>query len=439
MTRGLALGLILSLASFAPVQWVGTAEAQETATPGHSISLEATAYTLVPGDTVGVSHQGTTAPILTQVDLDGQIRLPEIGSVVAAGRSLDELEAAIVSAIVASDLYLDPRVSLSMESYAPVVVAGDVKYPGQFDYLPGMTVTTAIALSGGANFAGTDSYEFENARVELDSRLRAVNLEIAATAVRIARLEATSSSFLGAVHSGQDALPRADVLEANLVLPAELEGRIPNPEPALIDALVQAEAAVLANDLARTAELLNLWATEIGQLESQKALLQSRMELQRQMLVGATEALASAEALQTRGLQTGAQLLRAQDRQNDAQSDLLEMQSAEIAIDRSLSEARRQRSQLLSNRAQEALLGIAEERVTLADAELLYDRSARHQAILMGEGGIVSATEAYRTEFIIQRASSGMIAGSASGADSRILPGDTLIVQLVVASIPEGG
>ena len=43
----------------------------------------------------------------------------------------------------------EPHVAIEVESYRPFFMLGEVTYPGQYPYVPNMTVETAVAIAGG--------------------------------------------------------------------------------------------------------------------------------------------------------------------------------------------------------------------------------------------------------------------------------------------------
>ena len=43
----------------------------------------------------------------------------------------------------------EPSVAVEVEVYRPFFVLGEVTYPGQYPYVPNMTVESAIAIAGG--------------------------------------------------------------------------------------------------------------------------------------------------------------------------------------------------------------------------------------------------------------------------------------------------
>ena len=82
------------------------------------------------------------------VDASGQITMPLIGNVTAAGATTDELEKR-VEAKLRNGFLRDPDVSVEVDTYRPFFILGEVQAPGQYAYVPGMTAEQAIAVGGG--------------------------------------------------------------------------------------------------------------------------------------------------------------------------------------------------------------------------------------------------------------------------------------------------
>jgi polysaccharide biosynthesis/export protein len=82
------------------------------------------------------------------VDQAGYVAFPLIGSVPARGRTLQELEG-LIAAQLQKGYLRNPDVSIEVDRYRSIFVMGEVGQPGQYTYVPGMTVQNAIALAGG--------------------------------------------------------------------------------------------------------------------------------------------------------------------------------------------------------------------------------------------------------------------------------------------------
>jgi polysaccharide biosynthesis/export protein len=74
--------------------------------------------------------------------------MPLIGSVAARGRTTAGLAAAIAAKL--RDGYIrDPSVAVEIEAYRPFFILGEVAAPGQYPYVPNLTVESAVAIAGG--------------------------------------------------------------------------------------------------------------------------------------------------------------------------------------------------------------------------------------------------------------------------------------------------
>jgi polysaccharide export outer membrane protein len=117
------------------------------------------AYRLGPGDVVRVitfGDQELTAEF--RVSDSGNVAIPLLGNVRAAGQTTDQLQAAISDQLVAKHLFRDPSVAVEIITYRPIFVLGEVAKPGQFPYQPGMTVLTAVAVAGGFTYRAAVNY-----------------------------------------------------------------------------------------------------------------------------------------------------------------------------------------------------------------------------------------------------------------------------------------
>jgi polysaccharide biosynthesis/export protein len=82
------------------------------------------------------------------VDQAGYIAFPLVGSIPARGRTLQELEK-IIAVKLKQGFLRDPDVTIEIDRYRSIYVMGEVGQPGQYAYVPGMTVQNAIAVAGG--------------------------------------------------------------------------------------------------------------------------------------------------------------------------------------------------------------------------------------------------------------------------------------------------
>jgi polysaccharide export outer membrane protein len=107
------------------------------------------AYHLDAGDKLRVVVYGQEGLTNTYaIDAGGAITMPLIGSVRARGRTTAGL-AAEISAKLRAGFIREPSVAVEIEAYRPFFILGEVAAPGQYPYVPNMTVESAVAIAGG--------------------------------------------------------------------------------------------------------------------------------------------------------------------------------------------------------------------------------------------------------------------------------------------------
>jgi polysaccharide export outer membrane protein len=74
--------------------------------------------------------------------------MPLIGAVPARGKTPAGLAVAI-SAKLRNGFIREPSVAVEVETYRPFFILGEVAAPGQYPYVPNMSVESAVAIAGG--------------------------------------------------------------------------------------------------------------------------------------------------------------------------------------------------------------------------------------------------------------------------------------------------
>lgn len=171
--------------------------------PGQVMAAAGDAYQLAPLDKLqikivewkpdlGESRDWSTINGDYEIDAAGTISIPFIGSIVANGRTTEELSQTIsndLRKILGLSGY--PQASVSIAEYRPVFITGQVQQPGKYPYFPGMTVLKLVSVAGGT-VTKTDPAQTDNSALlirykgELDQLLD----ERVALLAEAARLEA---------------------------------------------------------------------------------------------------------------------------------------------------------------------------------------------------------------------------------------------------------
>lgn len=113
-------------------------------------------YILGPGDElVLVLWGGISREMRLDVDRDGRVALPEIGTVLLSGKTLGEARDIVQKALATQYRDIHSDLSLARVRSVRIYVVGDVARPGAFDISALSTVLNAIAAAGGPTERGS--------------------------------------------------------------------------------------------------------------------------------------------------------------------------------------------------------------------------------------------------------------------------------------------
>lgn len=123
----------------------------ETATmqPGNP----ADGYLIEPGNRIRVIvfNEPSLSGDFT-VDPVGNLSLTLLGNIPASGITARALSKRIEETLRKDGYLQDPRAAVEVQTFLPVYVMGEVRQPGEFPYMTGMTVLSAIAKAGGYDY-----------------------------------------------------------------------------------------------------------------------------------------------------------------------------------------------------------------------------------------------------------------------------------------------
>ena len=107
------------------------------------------AYRLDAGDKLRIVVYGQEGLTNTYaISASGSITMPLIGLVPARGKTPASL-AADITAKLRGGFIRDPSVAVEIEAYRPFFILGEVAAPGQYPYVPNLSVESAVAIAGG--------------------------------------------------------------------------------------------------------------------------------------------------------------------------------------------------------------------------------------------------------------------------------------------------
>jgi polysaccharide export outer membrane protein len=124
------------------------APTQAQVTPAAALADELP-YTLDTGDKLRVVVFGQDGLSNSYVvDASGAITMPLIKAVLARGLTTATLARAVADRL-RQGFVREPHVAIEVEAYRPFFILGEVTAPGQYAYVPQMTVEKAVAVAGG--------------------------------------------------------------------------------------------------------------------------------------------------------------------------------------------------------------------------------------------------------------------------------------------------
>lgn len=130
----------------------------------NAAAAEKTQYRLGSGDKIRVTVYGhTNMSGEFSIGGNGVVSLPFVGNVEAGGKTIRELEMAIVNRL-RPDYLKNPRVSVEVLNFRPFDIVGEVRKPGSYPYRNGLTVIKAVAVAGGFTYrARTSKFRIKRA------------------------------------------------------------------------------------------------------------------------------------------------------------------------------------------------------------------------------------------------------------------------------------
>jgi len=106
-------------------------------------------YTLAAGDKLRIIVFGQdNLSNVYPVDGSGHISMPLIGTVPATGLTTLQLQRQIAERL-RNGFLREPQVTVDVDTYRPFFILGEVITSGQYAFVNGMTVQTAVAIAGG--------------------------------------------------------------------------------------------------------------------------------------------------------------------------------------------------------------------------------------------------------------------------------------------------
>ncbi len=91
-----------------------------------------------------------------QIDGAGRLAFPLVGTVTAAGMTPAALESLLADKLD-PDYVREANVTVEVMNFRPFYIVGEVRQPGSYPFVPGMTVLNAVALGGGYTYRARET------------------------------------------------------------------------------------------------------------------------------------------------------------------------------------------------------------------------------------------------------------------------------------------
>ncbi len=339
----------------------------------------------------------------------GNLSVPFVGELPAAGKTTSEVAAAISVALQRKLALSDkPEASVEMVQFRPFYISGEIQTPGQFPYVPELTVLKAVSIAGGirrnADYGPQIGKDLVTAKGNFDiyddQRVRLI--------VKRARIDADLAG------------------KASFDVPKEVEG-----DPRL-PAIVADEMQILTAD--QKALKLKLQALDElkGVLQAEIEALQKKIVNQQRQVDLAKQQLESISPLVQKGLVVNTRVLSSEQSVANLQGQILDYETAILTAKQSISKASQDaidaqntlNSNLASSRQQveadlnEAALRVGMQRGLIAQAS----DPATTAAITSGEEPTLL--------YSLVRVADGKTSEIEAKEDTPVLPGDVIKVKL---------
>jgi protein involved in polysaccharide export with SLBB domain len=299
--------LVFICASFSLVPRLTSSAAAETAG-------QVAAYEINVGDSLQVDILDANSPPQSYtVGSDGQLQLPFVGGVMVSGLTLIEAQKLVEQTYVESQVYVHPTVVISIASFRPVFVMGDVKTPGYYEYHSFLTAEQALGLAGGPAAAANSGETRILQRNSLDGELSGIDSDLAAMAAKYARVQAQMN--------GESKIDWKD-------LPDTVQSVAKRN---LFDSLKPGEEQILAVEQQNFQTQKKVLLDAVDETKSQIVLLGQKEELVTKALESAREDLARTHELVDKGLKPQTTITPLERVVTDTQAQLLAAREQESA------------------------------------------------------------------------------------------------------------
>ena len=359
---------------------------------------------------VGDVHEWTALNGSYDVGAGGEIAMPLLGALKAAGQTTDQLADTISTQLQTRfGLTIRPQASIEIIQYRPFYLLGDVSKPGAYPYQPGLTVLQAVSIAGGR-------YRVNDPALLLTTAgdLRVHRLEYEQLLARRARLE-------------------AELNDANAItFPQELTREQNDPNVAR---LMQREESIFATRRDAMSSELNALHQLKSLLNNEVSSLQDKMKNMDQELKLMKEEVSNTATLVQRGLAIAPREYTLRETELDTEGRRLDLDTAALRAKEDIGKADQSIIELRNKTRDQTQGDLAEVEQKLTETAA---RIATGATIVDHEQGAdassMTAGEDASVKCMILRRENGKTEQLQGNEASLVEPGDTITVRRATES-----
>jgi len=380
-------------------------------------------YRLAPGDTVEISFGGLTDQRnRLQIQIDGTIALPGVGTLEVGGLTPAELQTRVETLLQSRILRQrspDGReqaivvrpgdVMTSVVEYRPIYITGDVLTPGQQAYRASMTVRQAVAVAGGFSLLRSRAQQLGTDPADLMRDYQSLSTEYVKEYFHIARVNAELQD--------QESFDQAAPKEISLPVSA-------------IEPVSQAEAQSLKASLADSRKERSFLEEAVKQSDTQLLTLKKQQDAEEKGVQADEEELDRVNKLFSAGTLTS-------PRVTESRRALLLSSTRRLQTTVELMRVQRQREDFLRQIERQASLRtitllreLKESNVHLADVRVRMQALSQKLQPMGNMGAVPIGTSDFRPEVTIVRKVGQDWKRIAASVDFDVEPGDVVDVVL---------
>ena len=343
----------------------------------------------------------------------GSVSVPFIGDMPAIGKTTDEIADAIGIGLQKQFGLRDrPSASVELSQFRPIYLAGEVQNPGQYPFVPNLTVLKAVSLGGGLHRADAGQ---RFARDFINAKGDAVVLmaERGRLLMRKARLLAELA--------GKDQID----------VPPELQ-KLPQSADLLAseDALMKSRSQRLKTQLQALADLKVLLQSEVEALAKKTDTLSRQLDL-------AKADRDKVESLAEKGLELASRKISAEQRTSDVETNLLDTDTASLNAKQSISKADQDQNTLredwqnsLAQDLQDTDTQLETLQLKLSTSQALMQEAVAQSA---DASNIDASGQGVNIVYTIVRDDNGQSKNIPAEENTQVLPGDLIKVSAGLA------